>query len=180
MRTDSLAFESEHEFRSNGENQAEGSNGYYPKLFCGIRSTGESYYGVGYDHSSSVATGIIPAPSGYAVRRLEYAAGVLRGYVNGALDVEISKGLPSEDMRIGQLGVFVAVGLPLVSGDSGNAFPFLGRKKYFKVWINGKLVYHLIAALDKAGRPGMFDAVGTQFYYSEGESDFIAGPVLQT
>lgn len=77
------------------------------------------------------------------------------------------------------IGVFCAVGKPVVdTEETGNAYPFNGRKKYFKVWVNEQLVVHLVAAEDAAGIPCMYDLVNSRFYYSEGEADFIAGPVL--
>lgn len=180
LLVDKLAFETEHELHDCGENQAEGRNTYSPRIFYGVRTSGRNYYGISYDSNSSVAEGSLPVASGFVVHKVEYDSGVLRCYQNGQLDATITKGVPSKDMYFNNMGVFVAIGIPLVTSNSGSAFPFNGRKKYFKVWVNDKMVYHLIPVLDMKGRPCMYDVVNFLFCYSDGESDFIAGPVLVT
>lgn len=53
--------------------------------------------------------------------------------------------------------------------------PFVGRKKYFKFWMNGELKRHVIPALAKTGRPCMYDLVSKQTFYNAGTLEFIAG-----
>lgn len=179
LRADSFAFETEHELVQSNENQAEGMNIFNPMMFYGMRTNGVAYYGFGYGNTGTVADGGASVMPGSSVFRAEYDKGIIRFLRNSFLEAQIQKGIPQSEMIVRMIGVFCAVGKPVVSIDeSGNAYPFNGRKKYFKVWVNNQLVAHLVAAADAAGIPCMYDIVNSRFYYSEGEGDFIAGPVL--
>ena len=50
--------------------------------------------------------------------------------------------------------------------------PLLGRKKYFKFWLNNKLTRDLIPALDRTGTPCMFDKVTRKRFYNAGTGQF--------
>ena len=51
--------------------------------------------------------------------------------------------------------------------------PLVGRKKYFKFWINGILTRNLIPCLDPTGTPCMFDTVTQKPFYNSGTGDFL-------
>lgn len=55
------------------------------------------------------------------------------------------------------------------------AMPLVGRKKYLKFWLNDELKHHVIPALDKTGRPCMYDLVTKQAFYNAGSLEFAAG-----
>lgn len=52
-------------------------------------------------------------------------------------------------------------------------YAFAGKKRKFKVHLNGKLMYDLLPALDPTGAPCMFDLVSRQPFYNVGTGDFI-------
>lgn len=68
---------------------------------------------------------------------------------------------------------FFVFGCPAISNIE--AQPFFGRKKYLKFWLNDELKHHVIPALDKTGRPCMYDLVTKQTFYNAGSPEFIAG-----
>lgn len=74
----------------------------------------------------------------------------------------------------------IGVDVPLMVFGRGTisnltALPFLGRKKYFKFWMNDVLKCHVVPALDETGRPCMFDLVTKQAFYKVGALEFAAG-----
>ncbi len=48
-----------------------------------------------------------------------------------------------------------------------------GKKRYAKIWVNGKQIYDLIPVLDETGAPGFYDRKNKNMYYNAGEGDFI-------
>lgn len=78
LRSDSFAFETEHELFQGVENQAEGLNVYNPMLFYGMRTNGAAYYGFGYGNAGSVADGAASILPGYSVFRAEYDKGEMK------------------------------------------------------------------------------------------------------
>lgn len=55
--------------------------------------------------------------------------------------------------------------------------PFVGRKKYFKFWMNGELKHHLVPCLDETSTPCMYDLVTKETHYNAGNGlDFIPSP----
>lgn len=175
-RTDSFAIETEHAFPLVSSNQAEGSNDGDLLLFYGYQPSGRCYYGI----RRGIQTGPLSVEQAFAVHRIEYDTSVMSCYVNGELNAKITPTQPSSDLWLCRIGVFVADGIPIDGVTGGNSYPFNGKKKYYKLWVNGKLLYHLIPVVDSTGVPCMYDVVNSRFYYSEGETDFIAGPMLGT
>lgn len=175
LQTDSFAFETEHEFvLQYNENQAEGSNIHQPMMFYGMRTNGIAYYGFGYADQSVVdGTAVTP---GYNVFRAEYDKGTVRFLRNSFLEAQIQKSIPQSKTIVRMLGVFGTTGYPITGEQpTGSAYPFNGRKKYFKVWVNDELKRHLIPALDQAGVPCMFDLVSKTPFYNQGTGAFVAG-----
>lgn len=180
LSVDRFAFETEHELVPNGQNQGEGSNMVNPMFFYGVKQNGQTYYGIGHRNTFYVQDGTLWNAAGFVVRKWEFDGGIVKGWENGILDVEIETQQPDSENPVTWVGVFVAIGRPPFTENAGNAYPFNGRKKYFKVWVNDVLVRHLIPVLDAAGIPCMYDLVESQFYYSQGEADFVTGPALRS
>lgn len=64
-----------------------------------------------------------------------------------------------------------------VNGDNGSVRPMVGRKKYFKFWMNGELKHHLVPCLDETSTPCMYDLVTKETHYNAGNGlDFIPSP----
>ena len=174
LQTDSFAFETEHELVQSNENQAEGSNIHRPMLFYGMRTNDIAYYGFDYA-GQTVADGTAVTP-GYNVFRAEYDKGTARFLRNNFLEAQIQKDIPQSNLIFRLLGVFGTTGLPITEETlTGNAYPFNGRKKYFKVWVNDELKRHLIPSLSPAGIPCMFDLVSKTPFYNQGTGAFIVG-----
>lgn len=129
-----------------------------PFIFWGVRKSGLKYYGfpnlVLVDGSQQV--------EGFNKKSLIFRNDKLQFFENDELQCE-KTGLGSYSFET--LSVFSAYG--------GNNYPFLGRKKYFKVWINVRIVYDLVPCLDPTGAPCMFDMVSRICYYNEGTGDFL-------
>ncbi len=48
-----------------------------------------------------------------------------------------------------------------------------GRKKWWKLYLNGELLYDLIPVLDDTGAPGFYDRKNKKMYYNKGAGDFL-------
>lgn len=69
------------------------------------------------------------------------------------------------------VGLYV-FGYPyLAEYEPGNSRP--GRKRWFKFWKNGELLFDLVPAISPTGAPCMFDMVSRTPYFNEGEGDFL-------
>lgn len=172
--SDVLEFESCHSVDASGGDQAEGSNGSTSILFYGCRASGYSYFGKENTNSEREAVIINgPQPNGYAIYKVCATPQSFTAWLNGTLVGEAAL-TPGQDFVLDSLSLFAARS----GGGAGRDFSFSGKKKYFKLWVNGELIYHLIPVLDSIGAPCMYDLVHSSFYYNVGESSFIAGPVL--
>lgn len=105
--------------------------------------------------------------------RAEYDKGIARFLRNSFLEGQIQQDIPQSEIIVHTIGVFCAIGVPIAATpEAGSAYPFNGRKKYFKVWVNDELKCHLTPALDSTGAPCMFDLVSHTPFYTEGTGDF--------
>ena len=48
-----------------------------------------------------------------------------------------------------------------------------GKRKYYKLSINGKILYDMVPALDDVGAPCLFDLVSRKPFYNAGTGDFL-------
>lgn len=167
--SDVLEFETCHEVDVSTGNQAEGSNVSYAMLFYGCRANGYTYFGK--EDTIDSNEGIIlngPPAKGFDVYKVQATPQKFAAWLNGTLvgDVTVNPGL---NFELKYVSVFAAR-----SYKTGQSFdyPFNGKKKYFKLWLNGELIYHLIPALDPTGAPCMFDIVSKTPFYNAGTGDF--------
>ncbi len=142
---------------TNNVNNAELSN-TNPFFFWGVIKEGLKYYG--FPNEEVVNTNRQLA--GFNKKSLIFEKDRLQFFENDVLEIERSK-QPFSTYTV--LDVFAAYG--------GNIYPFLGRKKYFKVWISDRIVYDLVPCLDSTGAPCMFDLVSKTSFYNEGTGDFL-------
>ena len=159
---DRVVFETLHKIAQNQKtNNAElrNSNNYF---FWGVKSDGYEYFG--FPDMTVLNTDIVAATD-YAKYRLEINNLDFRFYVNENLHAEKQVKTGHEQ----RIGVFCAL------SDFGNSYPFHGKKKYFKVWIRDRIVYHLVPCLDTGGVPCMFDLTSRKPFYNEGTGEFVAG-----
>lgn len=125
-------------------------------LFLGIRATGEFYFnnkaGMLFSDGTTATVG-----TRYKMTLNESGLTVNGHFIQGAR---------GEEKRPD----YVTVGL----FSAQNADYQCWLKKYY--WIetlSGKVVRHLVPALDTTGRPCMFDLVNRQPYYNQGTGEFL-------
>ena len=133
-------------------------NNTHNYMFWGVQTNREKYYGF---PDTTIINGSRQV-EGFNKKSLIFRNDKLQFFENDELQCE-ETGLDSYSFEV--LSVFSAYG--------GNNYPFLGRKKYFKVWINDRLVYDLVPCLDAVGAPCMFDTVSRSSYYNSGTGDFL-------
>lgn len=79
-------------------------------------------------------------------------------------------------LPVNPLGVFWDANNPRpTDGNSYNAYAMLGKKWWWKFFLNGKLKNYLLPALDPSGTPCMFDIVSGTTFYNQGSIPFIVG-----
>ena len=62
---------------------------------------------------------------------------------------------------------------------SGNPQRYINaRIDYCKLYKNGILVRDLVPVLNKQNIPGLYDKLNRKFYRSQGDTDFVAGPII--
>ena len=163
-----LRIETLHEMPETGLlcNNAELGN-TQPFFFWGCEQGGRKYYGF---PTGDMVTTDAQMP-GFVKKSLVFSGDKLQFFENGVLQAERT-GLQYRHFT--NLSAFAAYG--------GNIYPFNGRKKHFKVWINDELVMCLLPCLDPTGAPCMFDTVSRTAFYNSGTGDFTfptdAAPVV--
>lgn len=151
-------------------NQAEGSNLSTASLFYGCQANGYTYFGK--ENTDSNLTAVIlegPLAQGFDVYKVQATPQNFTVWLNG-LEVGTATFAPGIDFVIDAISVFAACAYK--TGKS-NDYPFNGKKKYFKLWLNNKLTYHLIPAITPEGQPCLYDLVSKTTFYNVGSGDFI-------
>ena len=173
---DTMTFETCHAVDYSSGAQAEGSNRSSAMLFYGVRANGNSYFGQEGEIDSTDGV-VFDGPAikeGYSIFRVQTSPSMFSTWLNGTLIREVSCN-HGNNFELKTISVFAA--LAHKTGQSSD-YPFNGRKRYFKLWINHQLVINLIPVIDSLNVPCMYNVVNGQFFYNESEGEFKAGPLL--
>ena len=57
--------------------------------------------------------------------------------------------------------------------------PWVGKKRTWKAWLDGELLFNLAPAISPDGVACMFNKISKEAYYNIGEEDFIVGMNLR-
>lgn len=177
LTQDTIAFETEHELLNTNLNMLELYSLDGHALNWGYLIDGG--YVIRYDSDDSTVekTHSFTQTDGFHVWHCECSPKYLNMYVDGVRKVHVDFARPLLHRKKWPLTVF---GVITDSNEFYSSWPLLGKKKYFKAWKNGQLIYSLIPAVDSAGIPCMCNELDETLYYSLGMNDFIAGPVIMT